>query len=92
MRGISGRFGKAEMITAASFEDINMTQFHEGQEVEIHDAEGPFVRRKATILYPGGNKYIGEWWYVHFPDGTRGCYGAAYIMAVGLEDQIMRLE
>lgn len=53
-------------------------QFYAGQDVE---AEMFGAWRRAKILYPGGDKYVGEWWYVQFSDGSRGCFGAAYIVA-----------
>jgi hypothetical protein len=63
-------------------------QFHEGQEVEVWIAiiASQGVWRKAKILYPGGDKYVGEWWYVQYPDGTRGVFDVEHIRTVAQND------
>jgi len=58
-----------------------MNAYHEGQEVEVWSfPDGEW--EKAKILYPGGDKHVGEWWYVQFPDGTRGVFDDKDILAV----------
>jgi len=61
-----------------------MTQFHEGQDVEVYGQTNTYPRdwRKAKIRHPGGDKYIGEWWYVQFPSGDRGCFAAEHIREI----------
>jgi hypothetical protein len=60
-----------------------MTQFHEGQEVEIY---WEFKRRaerwhKAKIVEPPRSAYSTQC-QVEFPDGTRGVFDADHIRAV----------
>jgi hypothetical protein len=68
-------------------ETMTQFQFRKGQEVEVlRTYDGMTDLCKGKILHPGGDKYIGEWWYVAFPDGTRGVFDVAHVRAVAQND------
>ena len=61
-----------------------MTQFHEGQEVEITESWGPnpvyWRRAKIIGLAADQSKYSRGLWYVGaFPDDSRGVFDADHI-------------
>jgi hypothetical protein len=65
-----------------------MTQFHEGQEVEVlTDPAFPrgtyaWCKAKIVALTPYGNDGTTGHWHVQFPDGSRGAFDADHIRAV----------
>jgi hypothetical protein len=65
-----------------------MTQFHEGQEVEVRFRAGPrddlggfeITWRKAKIV--SFDKHGGGYVQVQFPDGSRAVFDAAHVRAI----------
>ncbi len=66
-----------------------MTQFHEGQEVEVRVSEdGQIYRewRKAKIAYPVKGNFAHSY-FVQFPDGTRVVFDTEHIRAISPLDE-----
>jgi hypothetical protein len=63
-----------------------MTQFHEGQDVEVLMApkkHGFACEAKIVEIAPVGHP---AYWLVQFPDGTRAVFDAEHIRAAEEED------
>jgi len=56
-----------------------MTQFHEGQEVEVLFQATNWWRKAKIICQDRAPGYRG--WHVQFPDGTHGVFYAEHIRA-----------
>jgi hypothetical protein len=59
-----------------------MTQFHEGQEVEVNGEDVDMPRWEKAKIVRGPALTAGEFYEVQFPDGTRAVFDAEHIKAV----------